>query len=40
LTLFMVTHEERVSAAARRVVRIEDGRIANDQPVRVALGVV
>ena len=28
LTLVIVTHEERVSRAARRVIRLEDGRLA------------
>jgi putative ABC transport system ATP-binding protein len=28
ITLVIVTHEERVSAAARRVLRVDDGRIA------------
>jgi ABC-type thiamine transport system ATPase subunit len=28
LTLLVVTHEERVSRAARRVLRLEDGRLA------------
>ncbi len=28
LTLVIVTHEERVSQAARRVIRLEDGRLA------------
>jgi len=31
LTLVIVTHEERVSAAARRVVRLEDGRVLADE---------
>jgi putative ABC transport system ATP-binding protein len=44
LTLFIVTHEERVSVAAKRVVRMEDGRIADGgvadgAPMTLALGV-
>jgi ABC-type lipoprotein export system ATPase subunit len=31
LTLILVTHEERVTAIARRVLRIEDGRVVEDQ---------
>jgi len=29
-TVIIITHESRVSTAARRVIRIEDGRIADD----------
>lgn len=32
LTVVVVTHEEYVSKMARRIVRIEDGRIASDEP--------
>jgi putative ABC transport system ATP-binding protein len=38
LTLFIVTHEERVSAAAKRVVRMEDGRIMEGGDVGMAAG--
>ena len=31
LTIILVTHEERVTAIARRVLRIEDGRVVEDQ---------
>ena len=31
-TLIIVTHEARVSDAANRLVRLEDGRIANQEP--------
>ena len=31
ITLIVVTHEERVSRAARRVVRLEDGRVIADE---------
>jgi putative ABC transport system ATP-binding protein len=30
LTLVIVTHEERVSSVARRVLRLEDGRLVNE----------
>lgn len=32
LTVIVVTHEEYVSRMARRIVRIEDGKIASDEP--------
>ena len=31
LTMLVVTHEERVSRAARRVIRLEDGRVVADE---------
>ena len=31
VTLLIVTHEERVSSAARRIVRIVDGEITSDE---------
>jgi len=36
VTLLIVTHEERVSSAAQRVIRIEDGRIVDGQAVVAA----
>jgi putative ABC transport system ATP-binding protein len=30
-TVLMITHEERVSEAAQRVIRLEDGRLVSDQ---------
>jgi putative ABC transport system ATP-binding protein len=38
LTLVIVTHEERVSQAARRVVRIADGRLLDQESRSVELG--
>ena len=29
-TVVMITHEDRVSAAARRVIELEDGQVIND----------
>lgn len=34
ITLVVVTHERRVSEVARRVVRMEDGRVLSDRPSR------
>jgi putative ABC transport system ATP-binding protein len=39
LTLLIVTHEERVSQAARRVVRIADGRLVDQKSHSSELGV-
>ena len=36
VTLLIVTHEERVSSAAQRVIRIEDGRIIEGEAVVAA----
>jgi putative ABC transport system ATP-binding protein len=36
-TIVMITHERSVAALARRVVRLEDGRIVNDEPASGAL---
>jgi ABC-type lipoprotein export system ATPase subunit len=32
----MITHEERVSRAARRVIRLEDGAVVRDEVVAPA----
>lgn len=32
-TLLVVTHEERVARHARRIIRIQDGLVASDEPV-------
>jgi putative ABC transport system ATP-binding protein len=34
-TILVVTHEEDVARHARRIVRIRDGQIASDEPVKV-----
>jgi putative ABC transport system ATP-binding protein len=36
-TIVMITHERSVAALARRVVRLEDGRIVSDKPASGAL---
>jgi putative ABC transport system ATP-binding protein len=36
MTLLIVTHEERVSSAAQRVIRIADGNIVNGSAIREA----
>jgi putative ABC transport system ATP-binding protein len=36
-TVVLITHERSVAALARRVVRLEDGRIVSDEPMRGAL---
>ncbi|TWF79462.1 putative ABC transport system ATP-binding protein [Pseudonocardia hierapolitana] len=36
-TIVMITHERSVAALARRVIRLEDGRIVNDNPASGAL---
>jgi putative ABC transport system ATP-binding protein len=33
-TIIVVTHEEDIARHARRIVRIRDGLIASDEPVR------
>ena len=33
-TIILVTHEEEVAHCAKRVIRLRDGRIASDEPVR------
>ena len=33
-TIILVTHEEDIAHCARRVIRLRDGRIASDEPVR------
>jgi putative ABC transport system ATP-binding protein len=35
-TVILVTHEEDVAARARRVIRLRDGKIESDRPVRPA----
>ena len=32
ITLVMVTHEEHIAKMARRVIRMEDGKIVSDEP--------
>ncbi|RYD84133.1 MAG: macrolide ABC transporter ATP-binding protein, partial [Verrucomicrobiaceae bacterium] len=32
-TLLVVTHEERVARHARRIIRVQDGLVAADEPV-------
>ena len=32
MTLVMVTHEEHIARMAERIVRLEDGRLVNDEP--------
>ncbi len=39
LTLVVVTHEERVSRAARRIVRLRDGLLLGEAPLAAAAGV-
>ena len=39
LTLVVVTHEERVSRAARRIVRLRDGLLQGEVPLAAAAGV-
>jgi ABC-type lipoprotein export system ATPase subunit len=36
-TIVLITHERSVAALARRVVRMEDGRIVSDKPASGAL---
>ncbi|MGC8991072.1 MAG: ATP-binding cassette domain-containing protein, partial [Verrucomicrobiia bacterium] len=33
-TIILVTHEEDIAHCARRIIRLRDGRIASDEPVR------
>jgi putative ABC transport system ATP-binding protein len=33
-TIILVTHEEDIAARARRILRLRDGRVVSDQPVR------
>jgi putative ABC transport system ATP-binding protein len=37
-TVVLITHERSVAALARRVVRVEDGRIVSDEPNGVLVG--